>query len=306
MASNIFLLLGISLAWASGYLFIDAADHGLPPLTATAFMSAVAALVLLPGVAWGLRRPLLQPLRVRLWVPLVMALTAVAWPNLSVVLAERHVAPELAALVGTTVPIITFLLTVFVTRQTPYSHRRVLGVMIALAGMVTFVGLEELLGNDSQLHGILIMMSGGLVFALNGLLASSKARDLDECALAAWVVAFGAVLLAIAAAVHEAGQITMPPVHVMASVVAEGLLGMGLASLAYYVLLARAGPYFTSFYAFLVPLLGVLLAAVVRDEPLSPQHLAGLTIVLLGLWLLSSTAIRRPVPLPEKTPAPAE
>ncbi len=175
-------------------------------------------------------------------------------------------------------------------------------MVIALAGMAIFVGLETLLNNESQLHGILIMMSGGLVFALNGLLAHHKARDLDECALAAWVVAFGAVLLAVAAVVQEAGQVSMPPAHVVASVVAEGLLGMGFASLVYYVLLARAGPYFTSFYAFLVPLLGVLLAAVVLDEPLSPEHLAGLATVLLGLWLLSSSGSARSVALAEKTP----
>lgn len=290
MAVNVLLLLGISLSWASGYLFIDAADHGLPPITAAAIMSAIAALVLIPGVAIGLKRPLLQPLKKRFWVPLLMGFTAIAWPNLSVVLAEEQVAPELAALVGTTVPIITFLLTVFVTRQAAYSHRRLSGVFIAVAGMVVFIGWSQLLSNTSELRGILIMMSGGLVFALNGIIAAYVAKDLDECALAAWVVVFGAAILAIAAFALEAGQASRPPLEVMASVAAEGLLGMGIATLGYYVLLARAGAYFTSLYAFLVPLLGVLMSSLFLDEPLSAQHLIGLAVVLVGLRLLSSRA----------------
>ena len=288
MLTNALLLLGISLSWASGYLFIDAANHGLPPLTSTAVMSGVAALVLIPGVALGLNRPLLQPLRTRLWVPVVMGFTAIAWPNLSVVLAEQHVEPDLAALIGTTVPIMTFLLTVFVTRQTAYSHRRLAGVLVALAGMVIFIGWHELIDDTSKSHGVLTMMSGGLVFALNGILTSFKARDLDECALAAWVVTFGAAFLGIAALLFEVNEVSMPPAAVMASVFAEGLLGMGLATLGYYILLSRAGAYFTSFYAYLVPLLGVLISTWVLGHPLSAQHLGGLTVVLLGLWLLSS------------------
>ena len=288
MLKSALLLLGISLSWASGYLFIDAADHGLPPITGTAAMCAVAALVLLPGVAFGLRRPLLQPLQKRAWVPLTMGLTAVAWPNLSVVIAEQHVEPELAALVGTTVPIMTFLLTVFATRQTAYSHLRLLGVVVALSGMVIFVGWEDLVTDSSKSHAILMMMSGGLVFALNGILASYCARDLDECALAAWVVVFGAVILGLTAFAFERHQVSVPPVGVVGAVLTEGVLGMGLAMLGYYVLLSRAGAYFTSFYAYLVPLLGVLISTVVLGERMTTQHLGGLGVVLIGLWMLST------------------
>jgi drug/metabolite transporter (DMT)-like permease len=288
MFLNALLLIGTSLAWASGYLFIGDADHGLPPLTASAAMSAIAALVLLPGVAFGLRRPLLQPLRTRLWVPLVMGLTAIALPNLSVVLAEDAIEPDMASLVGTTVPILTFLLTVFVTRQTVYSHLRLLGVFVALGGMVVFIGWRGLLSDSSEVHGIVIMMSGGLVFALNGILASYKARDLDECALAAWVVTFGAVAQALGALALESHEIVLPKADVLWSVVGEGIIGMGLAYMGYYQLLGRAGPYFASLYAYLVPLFGVVIAAQVLNERLTSAHLTGLGIVLLGLWLLTS------------------
>lgn len=288
MLLNALLLIGTSFAWASSYLFIGDADHGLPPLTASAAMSVIAALVLLPGVAFGLRRPLMQPLRKRPWVPLVMGLTAIALPNLSVVVAEDAIEPDMAALVGTTVPILTFLLTVFVTRQTAYSHLRLLGVFVALTGMMIFIGWRGLLSDSSELHGIVIMMSGGLIFALNGILASYKARDLDECALAAWVVTFGAVAQTLGAIVLESHEVALPSADVLWSVAAEGIIGMGLAYLGYYLLLGRAGPYFASLYAYLVPLFGVIFAAQVLNEPLTPAHLAGLSIVLLGLWLLTS------------------
>lgn len=302
MMINALLLAGISLCWASGYLFIGVAAHGLPPLVDTALMSIVAALVLVPGVAYGLKRPLLQPLRTRAWVPLLMGFTAIGWPNWSVVLAEKRIEPEVASLVGTSVPIITFLITVFLTRQTAYSHRGMLGVIVALAGMVIFIGWERLLGGGSELTGILTMASGGLVFALNGILASYKAKDLDECALAAWTVVFGATYLSIVAAikiiefVYFQGrmQMSMPSLEVMGAIAIEGLLGMGLATLGYYLLLSRAGAYFTSSYAFLVPPLGVLISSLMLGQPVSSAQLAGLAVVLAGLWMLGSGTARQP------------
>jgi drug/metabolite transporter (DMT)-like permease len=69
--------------------------------------------------------------------------------------------------------------------------------------------------------------------------------------------------------------------------IAEGVLGMGLAYFGYFILVARAGPGFASLYAFLVPVLGVLASAVAFGEPVTPEHAAGLATVLVGLLVLT-------------------
>ena len=114
MVRKFALLTAISLAWAAGYLFIDDADGDVRPITATAAMAVVAALFMIPVVTLVLKRPLLAALRRRGWVPLLMGLSAIALPNLAVVDAERTVQPDLAALLGTTVPILTLLIGTFI------------------------------------------------------------------------------------------------------------------------------------------------------------------------------------------------
>lgn len=275
----------MSAAWAAGYLFIGAAAH-VPPVTATAIMTGIAAIVVLTGVRIARRRPLLPTLRTRPWVPLVMGMSAIVIPNLTVVLAEHTVPPDVAALVGTTVPIATILLTTFVTHETPLSFLRLSGVFVALAGLAVFVGPGNLLSHPGELAGIAIMMSGGLVFALNGLFAARQTRDLDASVLSAWTLLFGAIYLGVAAFALEDPMASNPGAAIWA-LIAEGTLGMGLAYLGYYVLVARAGPGFASLYAFLVPVLGVLATAAVYGHPVTPGHLAGLTGVLLGLLLVT-------------------
>jgi drug/metabolite transporter (DMT)-like permease len=284
MIANIALLAGISAAWAAGYLFVSDADHEVPPLTATATMALVAAIVLLVAVA-AMRRPLAATLRRRAWVPMVMAFTAIVLPNLSVVLAERSIEANLAAVLGTTVPILTLVLTTFVTRQTPYSSWRLLGIGVALAGLVVFVGGHDLVSNDVEVLGMLTMMAGGLVFAVNGIFVSYQGRDLDEYALTTWTMIFGAGVLTAMALAFEAPLQDLQAADIW-PLAAEGTIGMAVAYLGYFVLVARGGAYLASLYAFLVPPIGVIAAALAFGEPLTLRHVAGLVVVLAGLALM--------------------
>ncbi len=295
MPLNIALLVGISLAWAAGYLFIGQARL-VPPITATAAMTIIAAIVIAAGVKWGLGRPLIATLRKRPWAPMVMGLSAIALPNLAVVAAEHSVPPDLAAVLGTTVPISTILLTTFVTRETPLATMPMIGILIALAGLIIFVSGDDVLDTAGEVYGIAIMMAGGVVFALNGIFAARQTRDLDASALAAWTILFGAAALSIAAFLFERplavdfGPAAFP-------LLAEGVLGMGLAYLGYYVLVARAGAGFASLYAFLVPLMGVGGSALFAGQPLSLYHATGLAVVLVGLAFLTRRPPAMPSPL---------
>jgi drug/metabolite transporter (DMT)-like permease len=285
MLINTALLIAISAAWAAGYLFIGAATK-VPPVTATALMTVMAALVIVPGVRFGLNRRLLPTLRQRPWVPAVMGLSAIALPNMSVVVAEHSVPADLAAVLGTTVPIATMLLVTCVTREMAYSSLRMLGIAIALAGLVIFVGWRDLFADSAELWGIATMMAGGVIFACNGLLAARQTRDLEASVLAAWTIMFGAAYLSLAAFIFERPP-SLQVGSAMWPLIGEGILGMGLAYLGYYVLVARAGAGFASLYAFLVPVLGVLASSLAFGEPVSLEHAAGLATVLVGLLVLT-------------------
>lgn len=285
MHLNLVALLVLSLCWSAGYLFIAAANRGLPPLTGTALMCALAALFLLAAVA-ALGRPLLSTLRARP-VPLVlMGLSAIALPQLSDVAGQTRIGSDVAALVGTVVPVFTFLLTAFVLRSRPYSHRRGLGVLVAVGGLAVCLLWDGLQDAGATVEGALVMASGGLVFAINGVVAERITRRLDALAVGAWSVAFGALWMAGLAFAFEGVPAALPPTPALLAAAADGLVSIGLAFLLYYLLLGRAGADFAALYAYLVPVFGVALAVGVGGAPLNPGHLLGLAVVMLGVWLL--------------------
>lgn len=286
MFANILILLALSLAWATNYVFIAWVDKALPPLTATAAITLVAAGFLFVGVRVVMRRPLWPVMRANPWVPLVMAATAVALPQLSTVMAEDRISSDLATVIGTTVPILTFLVSACILRTTKATWLNFLGVAIAVGGIVIFADPAQLLRQSAEVLGIVIMMAGGVVFVINGLFAAQKAAHLDQYALTVWIVALAAVALSIAAISVEGVPTQRLPMDSLIGLVLSGMVGTGLAYLFYYLLIARAGAAFTSLYAFLVPPMGVAATALVADGSIGLRHGISVVIILLGLWLV--------------------
>lgn len=294
MLANFAILLALSLAWASNYVFISEADKGLPPLTATAAIALAAAVFLFIGVRLGLRRPLWPILRDHPMVPLIMAVTALALPQLSSVAAEDSISPDLATVIGTTVPILTFLVGACILKTTPAGPLNFLGVAIAAAGIVIFADPVALLREPAEVTGIAIMMSGGVVFVANGLYAAHRTADMDQYALTVWIVVFAAAGLTVAALVVDGMPRAVPARDELQAIMLSGFAGTGVAYLFYYLLLARAGAAFTSLYAFLVPILGVFLTVVFLGHALTWSHGAGVCVVLIGLWLILHTGKSSP------------
>lgn len=285
MIPNLLLLLVLSLCWSSGYLFVDKANDGLLPLTATALMCSLAAVVLLPAVA-ALGRPLRATLRRQPLVLGLMGLTAIALPQLSDVAGQTRMGPDVAALVGTAVPIFTFLITAFVLRSRPYSHRRALGVVVSIGGLALFLLWDGVDGALGSLEGAAIMASGGLVFAVNGVTAERVSRRLDPLAVGAWSVTAGALWMILAALLLEGLPAELPPHDALLGAVDDGLIAIGLAYLLYYLLIGRAGADFAALYAYVVPIFGVALAVLVGGVEPSLGQLLGVAVVMLGVWLL--------------------
>ncbi|NIZ10633.1 DMT family transporter [Pseudooceanicola sp. HF7] len=283
---NLALLFLASVCWAGGYLFISWADKALSPLQVTAGQTLLGALAVGLYVLLA-RRPVMGTLRAKPWLPVVTALTAVALPNLSTSVAEEDVPAALASLVGTTVPILTLLLAVFVTRTERYSNRKVAGIAVALTGLLVFVGLAGLETGGAELSHVGIMMAGGAVFAVNGILMSVAGKGLDMPTLTFWLLLFAAILLGALALVVE-GWPGWPGHRALLSLLASGLVSTGLAFLACFVLIERAGPSFAASYAFLVPPLGFGLGVAFEGETVTATHIAGIVLVLAGLWLMSS------------------
>jgi drug/metabolite transporter (DMT)-like permease len=79
------------------------------------------------------------------------------------------------------------------------------------------------------------------------------------------------------------------------SVVWLGLLGSGLAYLCFFRILQHWGATRTSLVAYLLPVYGIALGALVRAEPISQTTLVGTALIVGGIALVNARFGNRPL-----------
>jgi drug/metabolite transporter (DMT)-like permease len=276
----------VYVVWGSTYLAIKIAERTIPPL----FMAAVRFLVA-GGLlfAWSaLRRPAGAPRPgSREWVAAaVVGVALFLGGNGGVVLSERMIPSGLAALLVATVPIWMVVLGWLFLRER-LGGLEAAGLALGFLGLVWLVGLPH--GQRIDLGGVLLVVAGSLAWAGGSLYARRApiAQGLST-APAMQMLAGGAALLVASAAAGELGRLRVSRIS-MESVLATIYLvvfGSIVAFTAYAWLIRRARTSLVATYAYVNPVVAVLLGSIVLDERLTATTLFAGLVILVGVALI--------------------
>jgi drug/metabolite transporter (DMT)-like permease len=108
-------------------------------------------------------------------------------------------------------------------------------------------------------------------------------------------VFFGLLVTGGLAFLTEHPLAVVPAPEALLAVVWLGLLGSGLAYLCYFRILQHWGATRTSMVAYLLPVVGIALGALVLKEPLAASTLLGTVLVIGGIALVNSRFGTRPL-----------
>ncbi len=96
------------------------------------------------------------------------------------------------------------------------------------------------------------------------------------------------VMVAVLAFIFEQPLSAPLTTEAIIAVVWLGVVGSGLAFLAFFRLLGRWGAARTSLVAYLLPVWGIILGALVLQEQIPPQLLLGTALVIGGIALVNA------------------
>jgi drug/metabolite transporter (DMT)-like permease len=291
----------IYVVWGSTYLGIALAIETMPPLAMAAvrFLIAGAILYLLAG---GAR---IRPSHGDWGFALVSGGLLLGIGNGGVSWAQQTVASGIAALVIATIPLWIAVLdrVFFGARLSP----------LVLAGIALgFGGVAILLDprGDVDPIGGAVLLVAALGWSLGTLLTRDREHGLPPLAAAGMqMLAGGAALLVAAAAGGELGdvrwaELSATSVGALAYLVVFGSL---LAFSAYVWLLRNASVSLVSTYAYVNPVVAVLLGAAFLDEGITPRTLLAGAIVVAAVALIVSAkaparaGARSSPPAPERS-----
>jgi drug/metabolite transporter (DMT)-like permease len=225
----------------------------------------------------------------------ILGILLLGFGNGAVVWAEQTVPSGLTAVLVATSPFWMVGFDAFMPDGDAITARRVIGLVVGFAGIVMLVWPE--LRFDGSGAGFLGGVISAQVACAGWAVGSSYARkrgrghasEENVLATAAFEMLFGGFALLIASlALHETARLTFTPrtAGALAYLIFVGAIG-GFSAYAYAL---KHLPVATvSLYAYINPIIAVILGTLVLSEPFDIRMLLAAAVVFVGIVLVRST-----------------
>ncbi|MER7764919.1 EamA family transporter [Streptomyces sp. NPDC097619] len=278
----------VYVIWGSTYLGIRVVVETLPPFLSAGARFITAGLLLAALVAWRQGPAALRVTRAQLGSALLVGLLLILGGNGLVVVAEQYVPSGLAALLVAAVPMWVVLLRTTAGDRPP--TRTLGGVLLGMIGLAVLT-LPGVTG-QVRLSGVLLVLTAALLWSLGSFTSSRLPMPANPFTASAYEMLAGGTAGLVVALLRGEQHGFDPATVSTRSWVALGylvLFGSLVAFTAYAWLLQSAPLSLVSTYAYVNPVVAVLLGALILDEALTWPILAGGAVVVAGVCVIVST-----------------
>jgi drug/metabolite transporter (DMT)-like permease len=278
----------VYIIWGSTYLAILYAIETLPPflMAAARFLVAGALLYL-----WSLPRSPRRPTRAEWRAAFIIGALLLLGGNGAVVWAEQTVPSGVTALLVAVTPCWMVLLDWLWHGARRPGLRTVAGLLLGFGGIALLIGPSSITGGaEVPVAGVLALMGGSLAWA-TGSIYSKKAPTAPGALLATGMQMLmgGALLLVAGGVTGEFARFDPAGVSLRSLLAVAYLLVFGsiIGYSAYVWLLRVSSPARVSTYAYVNPVVAVLLGWAIAGEALNARMGLAAAIIIAGVVLIT-------------------
>lgn len=279
----------VYIVWGSTYLAIRFAVATMPPLLMAGARFAVSGLIL---YVWARLRGAARPTAAEWRTAAVTGVLLICIGNGSVAWAERRVPSGLSALLVAVVPLWMVVLDWLRPGGSRPRAAVIAGVVMGLAGLFVLVGHQSVIkGASVDALGAGVLVAASVSWALGSVYNRHGARPDSAAMSTALQMLGGSTALSIVGfAVGESHGLALSSISLASWLGWIYLVTFGavLGFTAYIYLLRNVSPAKASTYAYVNPVVAVLLGWAVAREPVTPRTLVAAAIILGGVALITA------------------
>ena len=274
------LAFGVSVLYATCFVAIKTGLLYAPPLRFGGLRLLIGGAALL-GVVWVRREPLLPHFRTWPWL-LPLALTAGTVTYAAMFLSPRFTGAGIASVLGNAQPLFAVALAgVFLGER--ITRAKLVALVLGLAGMLAIAFPELTVPNAFAFWGALLAMGASVGSATGSVIIKHIGPSSRLLTVTAWSLLLGSLPLLSGSAVVESGARTTWNVTFVALLLFLALAGTALTSALWYWLVQQDEVGRLTLFLFLVPILGLALAAGFFGERLDLVEELGVTLTIAGI-----------------------
>ena len=287
--SDYFILVLLSLIWASAFFNIKIATYSYGPIT-------IAFLRIFFGMIPVLLLCFYKKIKIEVfskdwkWFAAIGVINLVI-PFFLIAYGVQKVQSNLAAILMSTTPIsATILAHLFIDKE-KINVVKILGIILGFLGIV-YLFSENLLINDENLFSALMILVGSTFYVIGGILTLKISHKKNENVTAS-ILIWGTIFVCPISLIIEQPWNLNPSLESTLSLIYLGVFPTGIAWLLRFMILKRNGLVFQSQVAYLIPIFGVILGYLFLNELVTSKILISLFIVILGIYFVKKSGDKK-------------
>ncbi len=275
----------LCLIWGSTWVAIKVGLDGVPPFLGAGLRFLLASLIFGAFLVVR-RRPIHLSREDRICIFSLGVL--IFWLDYAAVYwAETRISSGLTAILFSTMPLMTSLLSAYWTRTETLSARKVAGIIVGVFGTALLFWPHERLGMPQAL-GMLAALFGSFCAAVNLVTMKKYGRASDTVVLNCIGMGIGAIcLIAMSAALESWPAIEWTRAN-MAALVYLTVFGSVIAFSIYYNLIKKIEATLVSLTTLIIPIVALVLGRAFLAETVTPLAVVGILTILAGVAITST------------------
>ncbi|MCH8026180.1 MAG: EamA family transporter [Chloroflexi bacterium] len=278
------MLVVLSVIWGSAFMLVKVALEDVPPLTLVAGRVTTAFLFL--GAILVISGRTLPRSRDAWFAFTFLAIVNNAFPFTLLTWGQQHIESALAAILVATMPLSTVVLAhVWINERLTLD--RALGVLVGFGGVFLLIGgdLQDITGSSTL--GQLAIIGGVVGYSTGTVFARRYMVNADPDVTAAGQTLVGSVIMIPIALTVETPFDLSVSVKAGLAWVALGVVASAIAYQIFFRLVRDISATQASMVSYLIPITAVLLGVLVLDESLEASRIAGLAVIIFGVWVVN-------------------
>lgn len=288
----------VYIVWGSTYFFIQMAIHGIPPLLMGAMRFFTAGSLLL---IWCAIKGEKLFNRNSIVITAITGILLLCGGNGAVIWAEQKLPSAMVAILVSAAPIWFVLLDKHSWSVNFKSKSTVAGLIVGFAGVILLFGeqLDAIFAGGSvisKLPGMLLLILGSISWSSGSLYAKHRPTEGSGAVNVAWQMIIAGILFLPGSWInHEFDHLDLSQVPLKAWGALSYLIVFGsIAAYSAYVWLLNVRPATqVSTYAYVNPVIAVILGVVFAGEHVSLLQISGLIIILGSVLLINLSKYRK-------------
>jgi drug/metabolite transporter (DMT)-like permease len=285
----------IYFLWGSTFFAIRVGDRELPPLLFASMRFLVAGIVL---YGWMIARGERSPTRTQWLSASLLAFLIFVVDYGFLFWAEQRVPSGIAAVMMATIPVFIAISEIVVLRTQKFTIRLVLALLVGIAGVAVLMNHSLHLGSAPiDTVGAIGLIIGSISWSIASVLSRKLPLPESKVMSAGAQMTAGGVLLALTAAAFGEFRGFHPSTVSVAAwfsllylIVAGSIIGFT----AYVWLIHHESPTKVGTYAYVNPVVAVIIGYFLGGEALGMRTILGTAFVLVSVVLITTTRAKKP------------